>query len=502
MSPRAEDPLAHRRFLPTAVDVRPFHGTSLFATIGGQRVVDRLVDGLYARIEADAALRPIFPADLTQERERQKVFFAQWFGGEPHYDRVGYSSLKHKHDAVPITRATAGRWLGHFRRALDETVASDAERETIFERLEAFAFALVNDDTPPPKETRKAGARGYMPEGSIRAATCGLGSPEHPRNRASELARRGDLAGLRELLKREPSTLKLPTHAAVVLQAAALAGELESVELLLARGVDANLPASMPGSSETVMFITPLCAARWKRRKSVTALLEEKGARTDMFTAAFLGDVSELAAELASHPELAQAPDPAGDILDVTPVHHAVTAGQLDALRVLLEHAERAIVGAARALGTAAAQQNVAMVKLLLEHGADATHLGAGGWVLHPELAPLLAAAGARVEPGGDWMRLSCTGNQGRKDNPEFVRALLRHGARVDDRRRQGVTATGATALHYVAKAGFLKTIQVLLEHGADPEARDDDGKTPLDWLAKASKSVDRDAVRRLLNRK
>jgi ankyrin repeat protein len=44
-----------------------------------------------------------------------------------------------------------------------------------------------------------------------------------------------------------------------------------------------------------------------------------------------------------------------------------------------------------------------------------------------------------------------------------------------------------------------VKTIAVLLEHGADPNAPDDNGLTPLDWLERAAKSADRDAVRRLL---
>jgi ankyrin repeat protein len=46
-----------------------------------------------------------------------------------------------------------------------------------------------------------------------------------------------------------------------------------------------------------------------------------------------------------------------------------------------------------------------------------------------------------------------------------------------------------------------MKTIGVLLENGADPTAEDDNGLTPLDWLDRAAKSVDRDAVRRLLRR-
>jgi hypothetical protein len=143
------------------------------------------------------------------------------------------------------------------------------------------------------------------------------------------------------------------------------------------------------------------------------------------------------------------------------------------------------------------------MVNMLIERGASARSIGAGRWVLHPALAPMLSSVGARVEPTGRWIGLSCTGNQGRKDDPAFVAALLRHGARVDDKREVGQGADGgrATALHYASKAGFGKTITVLLEHGADPTARDDNGLTPLDWLERSAKSIDRVAVRRLLAR-
>jgi Ankyrin repeats (3 copies) len=143
------------------------------------------------------------------------------------------------------------------------------------------------------------------------------------------------------------------------------------------------------------------------------------------------------------------------------------------------------------------------MVTMLLEYQVGASSIGAGRWVLHPELAPMLSRAGAEVDRSGAWIGLSCTGNQGRRDDPEYVLALLRHGARVDDRRLVGRGNDGgrATALHYAAKAGFMNTITVLLEHGADPTVRDDNGLTPLDWVERAAKSVDREKVRRLLGR-
>jgi len=159
-----------------------------------------------------------------------------------------------------------------------------------------------------------------------------------------------------------------------------------------------------------------------------------------------------------------------------------------------------------RALRGAAAQGSLAMAELLLAHGADASRIGVGRWVLHPELAPLLASRGAAIDSSGSWIGAACTGNQGRKDDPDYVRALLRHGARASDRRSgdylkgaTGVRVLNATALHYAAKAGFLRTIEVLLDNGADPAAQDSRGQTPLDWLEQAAPSVSRAAVRNLL---
>jgi hypothetical protein len=76
-----------------------------------------------------------------------------------------------------------------------------------------------------------------------------------------------------------------------------------------------------------------------------------------------------------------------------------------------------------------------------------------------------------RYEQAIESIGLSCTGNQGRKDDPQYVAAFLRHGARVEDKRLTGQGADGgqATALHYASKAGFVRTIELLLDHGADP---------------------------------
>jgi truncated hemoglobin YjbI/ankyrin repeat protein len=480
--------MQHRRFLAHPEAHHPFAGGDLLPRIGGRSAVVALVDALYDGIVTDAALRPLFGRDVADERAAQKRFFAEWLGGDTGYSDHAHLPLKHRHDLLPITGALAEKWLAHFDNALTAAVSDLEARRLIEGKVRVLAMALINEAGEPCP---------------LRARPHGTCLRYQPAIESVNLARRGDATALRRLVQRAPSVLGSAPHAARLLQLAVLGGRGPVLEFLLDAGVDVNKPSPI----EPLILATPLCAARMKRRGEIEALLLRHGAKEDIFTHAFLGDLKRLQEDVGRDPRTAQAIDPAVDALKVTPVHHAVAGGQVEALRVLLGDVSQAnapLLGGARAVRAAAARENVAMVAMLIERGASAASIGAGRWVLHPELASLLAHAGARVDRSGAWIGLACTGNRGRKDDPRYVAALLRHGARVEDRRLvgQGTDGGRATALHYAAKAGFVKSIVVLLDHGADPTARDDNGFTPLDWLERGGPSVDRQAVRRLLCRR
>jgi truncated hemoglobin YjbI/ankyrin repeat protein len=506
--------LEHRGLLDHPPGLRTFRGTDLFERIGGQPTIDRLVDLLYEGIGEDDQLRPLFPREQAGGRAMQKLFFAEWLGGPGRYSEQAHAGMRHRHDDLPITPALAHRWLGHFRRAMEASVAAEDDRRAIVAQARFLALALVTGPVAPagsPGRGDRPGGkdvRGSESENGPRpVAWCGINARIVAR--ARDLAHRGDAAGLGATLAEAPDLLR-PSFAAAIMQAAALAGRAEIVRMLLDFGVGTDRPFYLPvgvtgRAFERVIFVTPLCAARMKRRSAVESLLLAAGASEDAFTSAFLGDLTSLARMLTADPGLAQATDPAVDVLDITPVDHAVAGRQAAALRLILDHVAHPLPGGVRALRGAAAQGSLAMAEMLLAHGADATRIGVGRWVLHPELAPLLASRGAAIDSSGSWIGASCTGNQGRKDDPDYVRALLRHGASANDRRTgdpehaTGVRALNATALHYAAKAGFLRTIEVLLDHGADPDARDSRGRTPLDWLDQAAPSVSRAAVRNLI---
>lgn len=273
MMPRME----HRRFLAHPETHHPFISDDFFARIGGRAAVDALIDGLYDRIETDAVLRPLFGRDLTNERLAQKRFFTDWLGGDGNYGT--HLPLKHRHDLLPITRPLAARWLAHFHGSLEGAVSDADARRVIYDNTRVLAMALVNEGDPPS---------------ALRARPHGACLRYKPAIESLQLARRGDVVGLRELIQAAPDVLTSVPHAASLLHLAVFAGRGSVVELLLESGVDVDKPSPI----EPLIFVTPLCTARLKRRHDIEAMLLRRGAHEDIFTHAFLGDIERLNKDL------------------------------------------------------------------------------------------------------------------------------------------------------------------------------------------------------------
>ncbi len=90
----------------------------------------------------------------------------------------------------------------------------------------------------------------------------------------------------------------------------------------------------------------------------------------------------------------------------------------------------------------------------------------------------------------------------GRCSKPEMMRILLDAGVDVDGRSPYA-TGSGETALHQASGARCLANMQLLMEHGADPNARDQGGYTPLhDAVLAAGEDDDErmEAITMLLN--
>jgi len=454
-----------------------FPPADTFKAIGGRAAIAKLVDGLYDQIERDALLRSAFNRDLMRERERQKHFFEAWFGGDPSYfDAAWPPGLKAVHEPVSISHNMAKRWLGHFLAVLAEVTQNQTLVKTIQPYITRLAFGLVNRTTEPTtgEPLRDVGDPRFIPA-----------------------VQRNDAAGLAALAAERPHVFAM--HGPRLLLVAAMRGKTHAVEELLRQGVDINAVATPPGSDAKtydlpMLRITPLCGAIANRRAAIADLLVHYGAQYDIFTAAYLGNLNAVQELLDLAPTLADASDPGCDVAHVTPLLHAVFAGQFEVAQRLLQQGATVGANSVRMLRAAANRGDDAMTNLLLTHGANPIAIGAGPWVMHTTLADKLLAQGANVnDKPGEWIGLCCTGNSGHKENVALAQAMLRCGADVTARYK------GRTALHCAAKAGFTDVAKALIEYGSEVNAINDHGQTPLDEIANAGKSIDKRPVQRLL---
>ena len=291
------------------------------------------------------------------------------------------------------------------------------------------------------------------------------------------LAARGDLPGLKRLLAQRPEALNpRGAHGRTLLWEAVRRGRLEAVKFLLARGADVNATGCY--NSESLVQLTPYAAAVYYRKSAVAALLRPLKAPEDIFRAAFLGDLEAVAAHLAADHAPLAAEDPHDEIYYCTPLTFAVAGAQVDLAAGLLQRGAPVAAYSAQLIYLAVHVRRPALVTLLLDHGADARAVE--GHIFQAtdylDLLRLLLARGTSPTAVGanGFPPLVYLARGDKGEHPEKIALLLEHGADVNARGLQG-----RTALHYAAAAGHGRVVRQLLAAGADPTLTDDAGRTP-----------------------
>ena len=260
---------------------------------------------------------------------------------------------------------------------------------------------------------------------------------------------------------------------------AAQLGAIDAVGALAAAGADLNLPD--PDG------ITPLAMAIINGNYDAAALLVNKGAnvnatdrvgRSPLFFAADMHTVEWLFSR--------RVPRPTGDLDSMDTVKLLLDKGanvnaRLTGRPFILHHnatGNRTIAEGATAFMKAATTSDVALMKILLERGADPSI------PTRNNTTALMAAAGL------NWVDISSLGTE--DASIDAITLLLDRGVDINAQ-----NDLGETAVHGAAQRGADKVIRFLASRGAKVDVKNEEGRTPLDEAVGQANEANDDNVRR-----
>ncbi len=527
MPPSIHEELRHR-----GESLVVYPGADLWDKVGGSEGVAALIQDLYRRIEQDELLRLAFRHLNSGEAT---VFFLQWFGGSLGYSEDLTGGLLRRHQHRYISPKGAAAWLRCMREAL---VARGLDAEPIMRPLARIAKAMIHSPETEPTDLRR-NCDGVQDRAQVQLETilndAAKGRAESVRE---ALVKDRTLASRRGLNNQTLAWVATYHNHPKILELVIKAGadcHTPACDPMHTTMACDNVHLG------TGVSVTPLAIAKRWRPELVAPLLEH-GAIDDVFTAAWLGDLPALRTHLDRRPEFATALDPADDFKEVSLLCHAVCGGNIDAVKLLIERGAEVRRHSGKVLTLAVVMNRVDLVKLLIDHGADvqrtpllgplddteravADLLIAHGkkvpdWMLPRACRPdvstnelhrvrVLLDYGASLDDRGRW-GLTALHYAVRGGKLPLIQLLLERGAQVDAFDEENLTplqhlsktrskadpvpvmellaASGAdvdarddaqsTLLMHFARRGQAEPVRWLLAHGADPNARNQKGKT------------------------
>lgn len=281
----------------------------------------------------------------------------------------------------------------------------------------------------------------------------------------------GDTRRVREFLDADPSLANFrDTCDRPPISVAAGRGHHDIVELLLERGADPNAPEPDAPRGKALL------EAVFHGHTATAELLLQYGADPN-------GNVDSTGTAFVharKHPELYELMKSHGGREDIIPpIRGAVNANDLAVVDEILKRNPEEIVNAP--LGNPARRGRLAMVELLLKHGAAITDENHGGFFRVYETAKYFLDKGANPNYR-NWQGISSLHMIAHEGDVQRAGLLLDYGAEIDELEPEYC----ATPLGLACRAGHAPMVEFLLARGADAGLpREHPWARPLAWAEK-----------------
>lgn len=119
---------------------------TIYEAIGGQPVIDKIVDAFYPKVYADEEIGHLFQGDMEEIKQKQRLFLPQLFGGPALYsEKYGPPAMRARRMPFKITPKRAKCWLRCMKEAMQEVGVFETEAgQTMYRQLTQIAFVMVN----------------------------------------------------------------------------------------------------------------------------------------------------------------------------------------------------------------------------------------------------------------------------------------------------------------------------------------------------------------------
>lgn len=121
----------------------------MFKELGGEEVINKLVDDFYHIMSTDPEARDCFAThkdkDIQDSAHKLKYFLIGWTGGPPLYmEKFGHPKLRMRHFPFSIGDKEAQQWLYCMDKALKNSGISKKHQKQLMEAFENLTKIIKN----------------------------------------------------------------------------------------------------------------------------------------------------------------------------------------------------------------------------------------------------------------------------------------------------------------------------------------------------------------------